>query len=109
MPKQGKKGTKLEVSSRINVVYGLLATATSRQEIILHCAEKFNVSERQADTYITRARNLIQKDCELSRPAFLAECLSRLKNYEKKAIQKGQLQVAVNSVRLQAELVGINS
>ena len=109
MPKTGKKGTKFEVISRVNDVYGLLASGLSRQEIILHCAEKFNVSERQADTYITRARNLIQKDCELSRPAFLAECLSRLKNYEKKAIQKGQLQVAVNSVRLQAELVGINS
>ncbi len=109
MPKTGKKGTKFEVISRVNDVYGLLASGLSRQEIILHCAEKFNVSERQADTYITRARELIKKDCELSRPAFLAECLTRLRNYEKAAMKRGHIQVAVNSVRLQAELVGIAS
>ena len=109
MTKKGKKGTKYEVSSRISAVYGLLASAASRQEIILHCSEKFNVSERQADTYITRAREQISKDCELSRPAFLAECLTRLRNYEKAAIKRGHIQVAVNSVRLQSELVGIAS
>tara|TARA_Y100001973_G_scaffold8273_1_gene11420 strand:+ start:848 stop:1177 length:330 start_codon:yes stop_codon:yes gene_type:complete len=109
VPKTGKKGTKYEVISRVNDVYGLLASGLARQEIILHCAEKFNVSERQADTYITRARELIKKDCELSRPAFLAECLTRLRNYEKAAMKRGHIQVAVNSVRLQAELVGIAS
>tara|TARA_B100001250_G_C19319332_1_gene579738 strand:- start:137 stop:466 length:330 start_codon:yes stop_codon:yes gene_type:complete len=109
VPKTGKKGTKYEVTSRINVVYGLLASASSRQDIIRHCAENFNVSERQTDTYITRAREQISKDCELSRPAFLAECLTRLRNYEKAAIKRGHIQVAVNSVRLQAELVGIAS
>ena len=109
MPKKGKKGTKYEVSSRISAVYGLLASAASRQEIIQHCSVNYNVSERQADTYITRAREQISKDCELSRPAFLAECLTRLRNYEKLAIKRGHIQVAVNSVRLQSELVGIAS
>ncbi len=109
MPKKGKKGTKYEVISRVNAVYGLLASATSRQEIILYCSENFNVTERQTDTYITRARELIKKDCELSRPAFLAECLTRLKNYEKAAMKRGHIQVAVNAVRLQAELTGIAS
>tara|TARA_Y100001938_G_scaffold119702_1_gene165952 strand:- start:2174 stop:2503 length:330 start_codon:yes stop_codon:yes gene_type:complete len=107
VPKKGKKGTKYEVESRISAIYGLLASAASRQEIILYCAKNFSISERQTDTYITRAREQISKDCELSRPAFLAECLARLRNYEKAAIKRGHIQVAVNSVRLQAELTGI--
>ena len=110
MPKKGKKGTKYEVESRISAIYGLLATAASRQDIIHYCSEKgFDVSDRQVDTYIKKAREQISKDCELSRPAFLAECLTRLRNYEKAAMKRGHIQVAVNSVRLQAELTGIAS
>ena len=45
MTKKGKKGTKYEVESRISAIYGLLATAASRQDIIHYCSEKgFDVS-----------------------------------------------------------------
>ena len=43
----------------------------------------------------------------MSRQVFLAEVLDRLRTYEQKAASKGQLQVATNSVRLQAELIGL--
>ena len=69
---------------------------------------KFNDVKKYTDR-LKKAREQISKDCELSRPAFLAECLTRLRNYEKAAIKRGHIQVAVNSVRLQAELVGIAS
>ena len=59
------------------------------------------------DQYIQWARERIEKDCELSRQAFLAEALSRLRNYEQQAAKRGQMQVATNSVRLQAELIGL--
>ena len=41
-----------------------------------------------------------RKDCELSRAQFLAELMQRLRTYETKAAQRGQMQVAVNSARL---------
>ena len=50
---------------------------------------------------------MIDQDCNLSRQAFLAECLERLRNYEQQAAKRGQMQVATNSVKLQAELVGL--
>tara|TARA_R100000781_G_scaffold100739_1_gene64237 strand:- start:13495 stop:13833 length:339 start_codon:yes stop_codon:yes gene_type:complete len=112
VPKNGKKwkkGTKHEVTSRITEVYGLLASGSSRQDIVLYCAENFDISDRQVDNYISRARKQIEKDCELSRPAFLAECMARLRTYEKAAMKRGHIQVAVNSVRLQAELIGLAS
>ena len=61
----------------------------------------------QADKYIQEARVIIDQDCNLSRQAFLAECLERLRNYEQQAAKRGQMQVATNSVKLQAELVGL--
>ena len=67
-----KKPTVHEKNMRVNAVYGLLASGASRQNILLHCAEKYDVSERTADAYISEARALIEKDCEMSRPAFLA-------------------------------------
>ena len=60
-----------------------------------------------ADNYIADARVKIDQDCNLARQAFLAECLERLRNYEQQAAKRGQMQVATNSVKLQAELVGL--
>lgn len=60
-----------------------------------------------ADELIARARDDLLKDCELTRPAYLAEALARLRNYEQQAARRGQLMVAVNAVRLQAELIGL--
>ena len=59
------------------------------------------------DVYIAEARQRIDQDCNMSRQAFLAECLERLRNYEQQAAKRGQMQVATNSVKLQAELVGL--
>jgi hypothetical protein len=60
-----------------------------------------------ADELIARARENLAKDCEIARPAYLAEVLARLRNYEQQAAKRGQLQTAVNCIRLQTELVGL--
>ena len=106
---RGKKPTDAEKQRRIQEVYGLLAKAASRQEIMHYCAEKWDVGERCADAYIKDTRVLIEKDCEMSRQAFLAECFARLRTYEAMAAKRGQMQVATNSGRLEAELVGLTS
>ena len=76
-------------------------------QVVQACAEKFDVGERCSDGYIAEARVIIEQDCNLSRQAFLAEAIGRLRNYEQQAAKRGQMQVATNSVRLQAELVGL--
>jgi hypothetical protein len=84
-----------------------LTQALSRQQIIQYCTENWNITERQGDEYIRKARVLIDQDCELSRPAFLAEALGRLRTIEQAANKRGQLQVATNAIRLQCELIGL--
>ena len=103
-----KKSTNAETTRRVNEVYALLARAYTRQQVIQHCSN-WEVSDRQIDTYILRARQLLDKDADMTRPAFLAEALVRLRVLEQKAEQKGQLATAIASVRLQAELIGLTT
>ena len=103
----GKKATNAEINLRVNTVYGWLCHGWQRHKIQQEGQPLWNVNESRIDVYIRRARELIDKDCEMSRQAFLAEAIDRLRNYEQIAAQRGQMQVATNSVRLQAELIGL--
>jgi hypothetical protein len=91
----------------VDAVYKLLSEAWSRQQIVQFAAKEWGVSDRQADTYIQRARELLLADAEMQRPAWLAEALSRLRNYEQQAARRGQMQVAVNALGMQAKLIGM--
>ena len=101
------KATNAESNLRTNTVYGLLVDGKSRGDIVRFCAETWDLKDRQADTYIAKARALIEHDCELSRPQFLAEALAGLRSIRGQAERRGQMQVAINAIRLQAELIGL--
>ena len=101
------KPTMAEKKLRVDSVYGMLVDGASRANIIQFCAESFEVGERTADNYIAAARELIERDSDMSRPAFLAEALAGLRQIRLSAARRGQHQVCVNAIRLQAELVGL--
>ena len=101
------RSTATETKFRVDAVYKLLSEAWSRQQIVQFAAKEWGVSDRQADTYIQRARELLLADAEMQRPAWLAEALSRLRNYEQQAARRGQMQVAVNALGMQAKLIGM--
>ena len=103
-----KKATFAETEFRTNTVYGLLVDGRSRSDIIQFVAENWQLTERQADNYIKKARAKIEQDCELTRPQFLAEALAGLRSIRGQAERRGQMQVAINAIRLQAELVGLD-
>ena len=101
------RGSAAEKQFRVQAVYGHLCNGWSRGQVVQFASDEWGVSERMADNYIADARVKIDHACNLSRQAFLAECLERLRNYEQQAAKRGQMQVATNSVKLQAELVGL--
>jgi cytosine/adenosine deaminase-related metal-dependent hydrolase len=100
-----KKGTNVEVDGRVNAVYDLLLQAYSRAQIVRHCAEKWDISERQAENYIARARKLQQLDAELERPEWLAAAIARLQDYEREARKRGNLSIAIKALENQAKLL----
>ena len=102
------RSTKVETEHRINAVYKLLAEGNSRSQVIQFVSEKWGVTDRQADNYMARAREKLLEDCEMERPAWIAEALARLRTYEKAAFKEKQNQTAINSVQAQAKLIGID-
>lgn len=101
------RSTKLEAEHRVNACYKLLAQGQSRTQIVVFCAEKFGIGERQTENYIARAREKLLEDCEMERPAWIAEALQRLRVIEQKAMDKNQPASAINAINLQAKLIGI--
>ena len=103
----GKRVTKAEATLRTQEVYGLLSHGYSRAQILQETAG-WGIAERTVDVYIQKARELLEEDCNIARPAYLAELLQRLRTYEIAAAKRGQYQVAVNSASQQAKLVGLD-
>ena len=71
-------------------------------------SEKWGVADRTADQYMARAREKLLEDCEMERPAWIAEALQRLRTYEQAAYKQKQNQTAINSIQAQAKLIGID-
>ena len=103
----GKRVTKSEVTLRTQEVYSRLVKGQSRGRIHQDLSAQWGLSLRQIDDYIAKARKQIELDCDMSRPAFLAECLAGIRDIRENAERRGQHQVALNAVRLQAELTGL--
>ena len=99
--------TKLESQHRTNTVYKLLSEGQSHSQIVEFCAQNWNLGVRQSENYIAKARELLLKDAEMERPAWVAEALQRLRTYEQAAYKSRQNQVAINAVQAQAKLIGI--
>jgi hypothetical protein len=97
-----KKSTNAEIDERVNTVYDLLLRANSRTQILRYAADTWGCGERTAETYMARARQLMQLDAELERPQWLA---ARLQDYEREARAKGNLSIAIKALEDQAKLL----
>jgi len=102
----GHRITKAESALRTQEVYGYLSKGYSRAQILQSTAD-WGLKTRQVDEYIAKARELLERDCDIARPAYLAELLQRLRTYEQAAAKRGQYQVAVNAATTQARLIGM--
>lgn len=103
------RSTKVEKNFRVDTVYKLLSEGNSRGQIQRFAANQWKVSERQVDVYIAEARDKLLADAEMERPAWVAEALQRLRVLEQKAAKKNQTQCAINSIALQAKLIGLDT
>ena len=100
-----KKATNVEIDKRIHKVYDLLLQGHSKTQSLRHCAEYFDVSLRQTEEYMSRARILQSEDAQLERPQWLVGAIARLADYERRASLDNQLQVAIRAVEMQAKLL----
>jgi hypothetical protein len=100
-----KKGTNVEVDGRVNAVYNLLLQAYSRTQILQYCSAEWDISERQVENYIARARKLQQEVADQNRDEWFVAALSRLQDCEREARKRGNIGVAIKAVETQARLL----
>ena len=101
------RSTAAEVNFRVDTVYGLLTEGQSRGQIVQFGSKQWNITPRQVDDYIQRARIRLEEDAAMTRPSWIAEALGRARTYEQSAYKRGQTQVALNAIQLQAKLIGL--
>jgi hypothetical protein len=100
-----KKGTNVEVDGRVNAVYNLLLQAYSRTQILQYCSAEWDISERQVENYIARARKLQQEVADQNRDEWFVAALSRVQDCEREARKRGNIGVAIKAVETQARLL----
>jgi len=104
-----KKATNAESKFRTDAVYKLLGQGWSRTQIQEFTEQKWGIGRTQTDAYIRKARILLEQDCDLERPAWIAEALQRLRKLEQKAAEKGQINAAIQAIQQQAKLIGLDT
>jgi len=89
-----KKATKQVVADRVDQVYQLLMKHRSRQDIIEYCAEHFDVTERQTDMYLSRARERYLRIANQDPEEALQDLLTKASDLYERATESGDLEVA---------------
>jgi hypothetical protein len=95
---------KYETDQRVARVARLLVSGGRTSEVVQFASLEWGVGKRQAERYVSHARDLIREDMSMERKDFIAEKLSLMNEIQKKALQSNQLGAAIGAARLAAEL-----
>lgn len=103
-----KKSTKNEVTWRIQAVYQQIVDGWSMNQICQEGSANWDVSTRQVERYIAQARELIEKDCSITREALMAEAFAAYRSLRQTAERRGQCMAALKAVENMTALAGLN-
>ena len=71
------KSDSSEMQKRINLIYSMLLQGLQRKAIIQYCSKNYEISDRQVDEYLAKARQLMSDDLvenmDLKRSEILAQ------------------------------------
>jgi len=90
-----QKADKNIVEQRIKDIATLLINGNSREVIVLHCSEKWNIGERQADKYIARAKVLVEKSVKRKLEYDYAKAVRRYEDLYKLSLEKKDYKTAL--------------
>jgi hypothetical protein len=111
MDDPGKKApphaNKKEIEERVGEVYALLLNGKHRAEICEYAAEKWGVSERSVERYITRANLLFEEHAAFRREMVLGKALARIDFLYSEMLSAGDYRGALLAVREETDLLGV--
>lgn len=93
---------------RVHHVSTNLLNGNSRKEIVEQYSKEFDVSDRQIDTYIQRAKFLIKTEADKEKEYQFGLALSRLENLYKRNLESGDLRECRQVQELILKLFGLS-
>lgn len=101
------KSSKAEVEQRVSSVYQLLLRRESTANILRFAADKWGVSQRQAETYIAMARDRLRQDVASDRQQALTEHLALRRDLYNQAYKAKQWMVCFMIAQDEAKLLSL--
>lgn len=101
------KADKSTVEQRIREVSVMLINGDCREFIVLYCSENWNIGERQADKYISRAKTLVEKSVKRKLEFDYAKAVRRYDNLYKLSLEKKDYKTALSVNKELTSLQGL--
>ena len=104
------RSTAAEYEVRVQRLARIIANGGKRSDCLRFASEQWGIGERQTETYIARARELIKADWrDVQRDQMIADLLSQYSTLQMEARRNGQLNVALGCIHGAAKLAQLIS
>ena len=90
------KSDKNTIERRIKSISSMLINGNNREFIVLYCSENWNIEERQADKYISKARTLIEQSVKKQVAYDYAKAVRRYEELYRLSIEKKDYKTALS-------------
>ena len=100
------RGDAHKLEERMLVAYEYILEGGTRQEIVARLASRFNVSIRTGHNDYSRAMDLLKNEQSLTREDLLNQMQACRLSLVRRAIKKGQLMVASQTLRDMGAVIG---
>jgi len=104
-----QRGDSHKLEERMLAAYEYILEGGTRQEIVSRLAHRFNISIRTGHNDYTRAMELIKSEQILTRDDLLSQMQACRLSLVRRAIKKGQLMVASQTLRDMGAVIGETS
>lgn len=105
---KANKPTGTDVNKRISMVYEMIIKGASRPFILRYAAEKWDLKERQIDTYIKKAHSVIIDEAQRIKEDLLDKCVTRLEDLYKKNYTVEDFRECRNIIADKRKLFGLD-
>lgn len=97
-----------EFERRINIVYEMILSGLRRFNIISECKKlKWNVTDRQIDNYISKAREIIEQINQDDRKFILNKILAQYESLYLKSLKVQDIKTCVSILEKKSKMLGI--
>jgi len=101
------KSNQITLQQRVSKVAELLLNGVSRVDIVQYASKKWKVTDRQADTYIAKAKDEIESSISRKVEFNYAKAERRFEDILRKALERGDLRTALTTTKEIATLQGL--